>query len=449
MFCKNCGYELIDSAKFCLNCGTPLPAPTAPSSKLRLSNSYSNDSAPAAAPSAPAGSWGAPSAPAAAPSSPTYTTPAAAPAAPSTPAPQAYSGYYNAPPAARPSGPTAYGTAAVPAAAYCMNCGAAVPGGNGFCVRCGQPVAPSAPKQRRKKLLAGLIAGAAVIAAVIVGIVFFSNKQTGGPIKSICSAAENTLKAGCTIEVYDNDVGYSRLAGTVSVKADPAKRELIAVSESEYSFNAVYKGYEISQYHYYYGDEEIYKYDISDQLDVFFDVYEVLSTQNARSLDLKKFCYKIDPSGDVYEELCDHVDEKVFQDCLQELVQKMNDQTWLEENAGLTVSAQNGKTTYTFNLSRHTCKQFLRSALEILKPAFRSKYEYEEFYNEINDIRPFDGGDAVITFIIEGNKLVSMESEIDAGYYTEHAVMEFVNIGTTVFDTEMLDDMLKRAYRYR
>lgn len=337
----------------------------------------------------------------------------------------------------------------------CNHCGTELAEDSLFCTFCGTQQSPSAgsdypsdfsssyidpsiatanaasvtPKKKKRpigKIVLGSIA--AVLVVVIVAGLCTNWFGYYGPFTRIGLAAKNTLKTGnFTIEA-SNDNGTEAL---MQIDIDYKNRTLTYFQESERTsdyngekytyYTAIYEGYSISGFIYDNGEVFLYKHDISDQLEDFFDDYE-----DAGDMDWDDLFEFLDDATD--EDLDDYLNEDQFEKCAKSYFRKLNNNKWLKENAGYSKTKKNGVTYFNFEPKPYT---FLRSSLECFETAFEDDDDYDDAMDSLKDNRhDLNDYEFEISIGIKGNKLAEIVFENDEDEIT----MEFVDIDNTYID---------------
>ena len=370
----------------------------------------------------------------------------------------------------------------------CTNCGSEIPEGDLFCSVCGQrapetvpaeevpeavvtddnweaPVAtePEKPKKGLKFWL--LLSGIALVVAALVVVVIFIIKANG-PAAAIYNGVKNVLDEKSFTVHIEGEGDNDDIEIDMQVEMDPDNREVSLLhvyteDDNEPDMIAIYDGYLIeSRYNYeeYYneytgeysyerGDPYYVAYDISEPLESFFDSYERLEDGDS-SLE-EMLDNLVDDIGEEYleeeyEEMKDHVNLEVLEDCLKTYCQMLNDEDWMEENANLTIEEKDGMTLYCLEPDMH---DFVMASMEYFREAFEDEDEYEELEEFLEDEakKDLEETHAEITIGIEDGYLVYGAMDGETRYDTYELTMEITDIGETEVDKEMLDDILNDA----
>jgi len=461
MICKNCNAKIPDDSMFCPSCGQKVeaepvaaPAPTFSSAFRQAGSLDGSDSgmgAPVverkpAAPQEDTGLRFSSSFKRAA-----GTVPAADPVAE---------------PVAAPVTPkwdeVAYSEPEVaPASNRCPHCGGPLDPDAKFCNNCGKKLGESLADKAAKKFTGikapklpkkGIIAAAGVaLLLVIVLIVGFATNWFGatGPAAQIAGAVKNTF----TAKNFSVDFEYTyneyrewciESRGTAYVSLDPEARELTLYADvtvdGESGVIAIYDNFYIVD-----GPGGCWGYDISEELDDYFDAYE---EGTAKDFSWEDFINSVSYEG-AYDEAKEDIDFDKLDTCLAAYIKKLNDKKWLEENAGYSVEKDGGVTMHCFAPDIYT---FLKASAAEIENAFIDEELYDEMNDGINDLRSGSKyTDTSIVFGIKGGKLVHLEGKVSGSYdgLTEgdelHIEADFYDFGKTKFDTDELDDMLTEA----
>lgn len=337
----------------------------------------------------------------------------------------------------------------------CKNCNAEISDASVFCTVCGHKIESAeipantgiktpAPKPRKKstgKIVALIGAIAAVCCVGFIGLVLIAGILTdwfglNGPAKQITSAAEKTLNAKTfTIEhVYSFDDGFisGEEEGTMQVSIDTQKRELtIFAEQNQGQVLAIYDDYLIS------GSEAFgyYRYDISDELDEFFDELEDLKKNDA---DLEEAIE--DQFGN---DVADDIDYDTLGKCLKKYFKKLNSKSWLKENAGYSVKKEDGVKIHCFSPDIY---KFCEVSLPFFEKAFEDKDTYEDLEDDLRRAKSdMQDTDVIIKVGVKSGKLVSIDVESITDETESQLELKFTKIGNTKIDYDDLDDLIDRA----
>ena len=322
---------------------------------------------------------------------------------------------------------------------YCAKCGTAIKENYKFCSVCGTPLLgkdpTAAPEQtaRKKKLL--IIGAAAVTVCLFLCAVFviLSLVTANGPLGEILVAADNTLNASSfagNVAVYRN--GERRESYNFEVAVSPKDSELAAIIRDDGYTLAVYNGNLL-----YKSGSYVFKEDIKDELRRAFDVY---NNSDLSDIDIAKLLHQIDPSGEAYSDVSQEMDIEALNECVETFIKCLNDEKWLENNAGYYTSEYGNVETYYFDLGSANMQGFIESMLEIFKPAFRSQGDYYDMKDDIADIDE----SVRLEVSVEGKYLTSIIFTID-DYSTYRYVITFNDIGGVDIDMEQLSYWLSIA----
>lgn len=343
----------------------------------------------------------------------------------------------------------------------CPHCGGPLDPDAVFCNNCGKKLSPSLAEKAAKKFTGikapklpkkGIIAAAAVaLLLVVVLIVGFATNWFGatGPAAQIASAVKNTLTADSFTVDFEYTYNEYRewgteARGTAYVAIDPDKRELTVYADltvdGESGILAIYDGYYIVS-----SSGECWGYDISDELDAYFDAYE---EGTAKDFSWEDFINSVSYEG-AYDEAKEDIDFDKLDTCLAAYLKNLNSKKWLEENGGYSVEKDGGVTMHTFTPDIYT---FLKASASGFENAFIDRELYSEMNDGITDLRSGSKyTDTKIVFGVKGGKLVHLEGKISGSYdgLTEgdelHIEADFYDIGKTKFDIDELEDMLAEA----
>lgn len=359
-----------------------------------------------------------------------------------------------------------------PAGNKCPHCGGPVKPDAKFCVNCGKKIGesladkaakkpapvtkpekaapvkkpvpvkkPEKTKPSNSKPVAAAAIAIVLVLALIVGIATNWFGATG-PAAQIARAANNTFASkNFTVDfefTYDSmDVEAS---GTACVAIDPEERELTLyadmVADGEAGVIAVYDGYLMVG-----TDYGCYGYDISDQLDDYFDTYE---EGTAKEISWEELLDSMIYEG-AYEEAEEFVDFEKLESCLKSLVKKLNSKKWLKENAGYSVEKTDGITMHGFAPDIYT---FVTASVAELEEAFIEAEEYEDLVDTLGDAKSaFKDIDIEFVLGVKGGKLVHLEGDVSGVGEDFQVEADFSNFGKTEFDIDELEDMLDEAKR--
>lgn len=343
----------------------------------------------------------------------------------------------------------------------CPHCGGTMDPDAKFCNNCGKKLSASLAERAAKKFTGikapklpkkGIIAAASI--ALILAIVLIVGAATNwfgvtGPAAQIARAVKNTFAA----KNFSVDFEYTyneyrewgtEVSGTAYVALDPDKRELTlyadVTAEGESGVIAIYDGFYIVD-----GPAGCWGYDVSEELDAYFDAYE---EGTAKDFSWEDFINSISYEG-AYDEAKEDIDFDKLDTCLAAYIKKLNDKKWLEENAGYSVEKDGGVTMHCFNPDIYS---FLKASASEIENAFIDQDLYDEMNDGITDLRSGSKyTDTNIVFGIKGGKLVHFEGKVSGSYdgLTQgdelHIEADFYDIGKTKIDTDELDDMLAEA----
>lgn len=396
MFCKRCGSNIADGSLVCPVCGERFAAGTPrPSGFFSVPGGLDG------------GASGAPTRP-----------PASAPVAGNAGFGQwgSGAGQENAGAGTPPDSTPGAGT-------FCRFCGARLGAGDDFCGACGAAQSTvQRPAKKRKKLVAILLGAAAAVTALVLVLVLWilpKAETLNGPMAKILSAVDKTLNAssfsGSVTTYYRNEMD-SRTTFKASVST--AKRDITAIIDSEYAF---YKGYYIDV-------RDSYKKRMSDDLSLLFDAYNAL---DASDVDLEKIIGRYDP--DFYDDLERELDVDKLEDAYTELMRCLNDEQWLEENAGYKCTQRSGRTTYSFRFDSATAARCAEEVCDIMRPAIRggiSRSDVNETAERLEGV--------YAEIVVENGYLTAATFSYGRDSYE----LRIYDIGKTQIDTNWLDRLL-------
>lgn len=400
MICNKCGAQIPDGSLFCISCGQPVAA---------SGNDYFSPAYDAAAPTA----------------APAYD--AAAPAAaPAYDAP-AYGGYE------APAEAPAYGGYEAPAAAPGYGGYEASASESAYDALAGEETAPA--KTKGKGLKIGLLLGSIGL-VLVVGIVLLCVWLSyRGPVTDIAVAFSDLIEGGnFTVDLAVKSDGESE-GGTLMVDMDLDDRELtVCALEDGEIVGGVYDGYYITKSSRGYKAE-----DISDELEDFFDQYE--ENSDMEDIDWEELLDEIQDG--LYDEASEYIDFDILNDSLTAYFKTINDEQWLEENAGFSQKEKNGVTYYIFEPNIY---DFTSASLAEFEEVFVDEDFYDELCEGLEEIEEYtDKVELEFQFGLDGGDLVSIEFNGDASGDKISIGAEFSDIGDTEIDTDELADILEEA----
>lgn len=353
-----------------------------------------------------------------------------------------------------------------PPAAKCPHCGNTVKPTAKFCVNCGNKIGdsladkavkksvpdkkpaaakkPAKVKKSRPSNHKGIVAASVAALLVIVLIVGVATNWLGatGPAAQIARAAKNTFEAKNFTVDFEFNYGSMDMeaSGTACVAIDPEERELTLYADmnadGEGGVIAVYDGYMMVK-----TDYGCYGYDISDQLDDYFDTYEEGTTQD---ISWEELLDSMIYDG-AYEEAAESVDFEKLESCLKALIKKLNSKKWLKENAGYTVEKTDGITMHGFAPDIYT---FVTASIAELEEAFIEADAYDDLVDTLDDAKSaLEDIDVEFVLGVKGGKLLHLEADVSGAGEDFQIEADFSNFGKTEFDVDELEDMLDEAKR--
>lgn len=317
-----------------------------------------------------------------------------------------------------------------------------------------EPYEDTTPAKTKVKRPGGLIIAACIAAVLsVVVILGLCTNWFGfyGPATRIALAAKNTAEKGNFTIVMSTKTEYDFFDSpttaenemTIEVDMDLKKHELMLYGEAEQesgdetytSYIGIIDGYFVRGSKW--GDYEEYsKDDISDELDEFFDTYE-----DAKDMDWEELFEMIEDTTGY--DLEDIIDIKEFEKCVTAYFRNLNNNKWLEENAGYSTSKDNGVRYYEFEPNLY---KFSKASLEVFKEAFDDKDDYNDIMDGLKSSRKeISDWDVEISFGVKRSKLAEVELKVDADALCMEYSIEFQNIGKTEIDVDFLEDMLDKA----
>lgn len=293
----------------------------------------------------------------------------------------------------------------------------------------GETTAPEKTKGKGLKL--GLLLGSIGLVLVVAIVILCVMLMFGGPVTDIAMAYSDLLEGGnFTVEMeIDGE------EATLMVDMDPDRRELTlcGLTDGEIEF-VLLDGYAINKSY----DGTFYAEDISDELDDFFDEYEDFELEE---IDWEELLDEIDRG--LYDEASEYIDFDVLNNCLTAYYKTINDEKWLEKNAGFSEKEKRGVTYYVFDLDIY---DFASASLAEFEDAFVDPDDYEEIEEALEELESdMDRVDLELSFGLDGGDPVSLEFKGDAQGDEVSFCIEFTDIGETEIDMDELEDILDDA----
>lgn len=324
----------------------------------------------------------------------------------------------------------------------------------------GKTVAAKKAKKKKGKALkiTLIVTSILLVVALVVGL-FTNWYGLNGPAVQIVSAAKKTLESGSFhvkitqsaeyhYEDYDYDYDYSdSIAYDVSIDFENRELTVVQVNDDDNTVElAIYDGYQIvyDEYRYdYYSDSYssgYYAYDISDDIDKLFDIYE-----STGDFNLKDFLEELDE--DAYDDAEDMMDMEELEKSLKDVWGNLNNEWWLKEHAGYSKTSSNGVTTHT--LHPEDLYELSSEVLGEFEDAFEDEDDYEDIQDSLKDIKS-DLRDVDIELImeVEDGCLSRVKLSNEHEYGSRTVEIELTKIGTTGIDTETLDAILETATKW-
>lgn len=336
----------------------------------------------------------------------------------------------------------------------CPNCGKELAPGAVFCVGCGQqiqqvpkPVMPPVQQKKSKKIpiLIGIAVALLLVAVLVVGLVFhwFIDRDPG---EEITDAVENTVETGnftvkyrASYEDFQGDV--ERVQGTVYVSIDRRNQDVTMQIDVEDANGHVQQTYAL--YDGYFTDGNNYE-DVSEDISALFASEEVeMDMDEMMSLVMAQL-------GDVdLEMLSQLVNLDNLETCLSNYGEKLNDEAWLEEYAGLSIDKNGSVTTYAFEPNLYT---FVSGSLDVFETVFQNKYQFIAVKEMLLSLRaPANHTNIRLAFEVQKERLVGLELLLGG---TEEGLAEGETVkvdvaisqfGTTRIDEDLLAQLLADA----
>lgn len=301
----------------------------------------------------------------------------------------------------------------------------------------GEAPMPTAPAGKSNKLKIGLLLGGICAMLAVTVLLVCLMAMSGGPAQEIAMAAKNTLDEGSFTLELSGDVVVDSGDTKIQVELDLDDRELILYSQTydswEDGFTAVYDGYVIMG-----SDSYSFAYSIADELDEFFDSCE---EWDDGEIDWEEVLDSFEAG--LYDDLQEHMDMEVLEHCLEDYMDNLNDEDWLEEYAGFSEEEKRGVTCYSFEPDLY---DFTKESMTHLEPAFRDPQDYEELMDELADSkRDLREAKPEIAVGIDGDVLSFLEITGDFDGDEIDLKLEFSKVGETEIDRELLEELLDEA----
>lgn len=324
----------------------------------------------------------------------------------------------------------------------CHHCGQSLPDGSRFCRYCGEKVEIKQGKKRRAGVFVAAGLTLLLVAVLIAGAVtnWFG---LAGPAVQIAGAVIRTVKAQSF--TVDFDCAYhgqeDPVAGTAYVCFGPDERELTLLAELTRENKALTVGV-YDEYFLIETADRCSGYDISPILDRLF-----IPDRQDEDAFWEEWLEGI--AEGAYDQAKKYIDFDKLDRALLSYALKLNDESWLAENAGYRTEKKDGARLHCFEIDLY---RFLTASLAQMKDVFLEERLYEKVCDSIKLIKPVsDRTDIQLIFGIKGGKLVHLEGAF-SGHYgilfqggSADIEADLYGIGKTELDTDRLKTMLKKA----
>lgn len=302
---------------------------------------------------------------------------------------------------------------------------------------------PVKPKKGKKLfVLIGAILAALVLVVVIAGLCtnWFG---LNGPMVQIGSAASKTLSQYNFSADYEVEAAGMNITGVLYLDMDVEKEVvnayLDATANGETLILAIYDDYLI-----YGSEDDLTCMDISVYISVVCDTIDEKLIPEMSFDEALDLLFDFIPNS-TQEEIND---EYIELTTLKKLIKsffnkKLNNATWLKNNAGYSTSMSNGIKIHSFEPD---AAEFLTASVEHFEDAFVDSSMYDDLMNAVELVDEYsDDIEIYAGFGIKGGKLVQIEAEVTYDASTIYAFCEFYDIGKTEVDEDFLEDLLDEA----
>lgn len=324
----------------------------------------------------------------------------------------------------------------------CPHCHHELPDDSVFCMVCGKPTtltAPASPAasayetapvntKKRKKWLPFAIIGVVIMIAAIVLILMLTGRKSM-PQNGVSNVLEN---GNFTVEL--NMMGEKM---ELQVDIDWKKEDVTVYAEQDGEFLfAIYDGYFIEKwYSSYTNSYEIYTENIRSEIAFIFANYNPDDEINWEDLSytISKFLLNRETAVE------DYVNVEEFADCVETLLNKLENKSWLKDHAGYSTEKKDGVTLHIY---KPDLADLANAVLDILEPCI----EDDDLYDYITDLLDncedmLDNIKITLTFGVKKDYLVSAEVKFMGMKYK----VAIEDIGSTRIDTDELEALLKEA----
>ncbi len=293
-------------------------------------------------------------------------------------------------------------------------------------------------KRKRWPLVLGIVIGCFVL---LIGGVVIAGSMTNwfgfyGPASKIALASKNSLDSGNF--TCDGTITTDSADTTVTVKTqiDSEKRELNMTLQGERgsTIAGVYDGNFIVNYFL-----ACSKTDISSGVDTFFNLFYGSSGDGEQ--DWEKTFRDFDEN--LYNKYKDDIDYDKIDKHLIQYFRKLNNDRWLEENAGFSQKNVDGITYYRFTPDLH---KLLTASLECFEGIFKNEDTYQKAMDYLDDRKEIlHKRDFEVCFGIADEMLVQLELSMNTDTGVTAFDLTLSNYGETTVDVATLKKMLDKC----
>lgn len=308
----------------------------------------------------------------------------------------------------------------------CKKCGAALSENGLFCPKCGEKVEAAREATLFSPRLLKTAALAVVGLCLFLGVVFALSRLVTevGPLDELVDAVDKTLNASsfrCEIVCYCDGQYQDSYSADAAISTECGEATVIVRLDSGRAMVLCDGKLIEARGSYAYGEA-----DISEALRRFFDVYNGLDLSD---IDIADALDAADPTGRIYRALNAKMDVETLDKCVETVLECVNDENWMKNNADYSVEEKDGAKTHTFTLDGATMQRFL----DILKPAFRNRDEYFEARETIESLNE----EIQFEFTVKDGYLVFAAATLHNNR-AERYVVTIRDIGSANIDMEQL-----------
>ncbi len=316
---------------------------------------------------------------------------------------------------------------------FCPNCGQLLPEDVRQCPNCSSQEAAPAPK-KRKGLVWILVAAASAILVLGIVIAGLLTDWFGlnGPMAQIGRAAQKTARAESMTVDYEIEISGMTMEGRIDLVLDLENRNIMALGDMTIALLGQTAEGQLALYE----DQLIivtegrYSYqDMSQQMEAIYDAYE-----EDREVDWQEVLETL-----LGEETAEMLDGEEFGRCLASFsAQKLNNRSWLRENAGYSLEKEDDLKSHCFQVNAY---EFLEVSLPSFADAFRDEENYEEALDSLEEREDDLDQDMEIVMGIRSGYLAILEYEVEELVIK----LELEEFNRTQVDEDTLEEMLEKA----